>query len=55
MARPEIAQFVQVLRSEEFKGILSALPGYGNAITGEVFDVESALRPARLPAQTAKP
>ncbi|HTP62102.1 MAG TPA: substrate-binding domain-containing protein [Burkholderiales bacterium] len=55
MARPEIAQFVQVLRSEEFKGILSELPGYGNAITGEVFDVESALRPARLPAQTAKP
>jgi len=46
MDAPEVAQFLAILRGEEFRQILAALPGYGNAITGEVFGVEEALAPA---------
>lgn len=42
----EVAQFMAILRSGEFREILAALPGYGNGITGEVFGVDEALAPA---------
>lgn len=44
--KPEVAEFIAMLRSEEFREILAALPGYGNSVTGEVLDVEEALAPA---------
>lgn len=46
MGTPEVAQFIAILRSEEFREILAALPGYGNGITGEIFSVDEALAAA---------
>jgi putative molybdopterin biosynthesis protein len=41
----EVAQFIAILRGEEFRAILAGLPGYGNGITGEIFGVKEALAP----------
>jgi putative molybdopterin biosynthesis protein len=46
MEQPALKEFIGILRSDEFRGILAALPGYGNAITGAVFGVEEALASA---------
>jgi putative molybdopterin biosynthesis protein len=56
MPQPEVKEFLSVLRSAEFRDILAGLPGYGNAITGMVFNVGDAFAnaPAAAPAQTVK-
>jgi len=46
---PLQAKFVELLRGTELREILSAMPGYGTAITGKFYDVSDAL-PARRPA-----
>jgi len=53
MREPALAEFLAILRGEEFRDILAALPGYGNGITGQVFGVEEALAPARAAAGDA--
>jgi len=40
---PEVAQFIGLLRGDEFRRILAALPGYGTAITGMVYGAGEAL------------
>jgi len=47
-----VAEFLAELRSDEFREILAALPGYGNGITGLVLGVDEALAPGRV-AQTS--
>lgn len=43
LQEPLQAQFVELLRSREMRRILSAMPGYGTAITGKFYDVGDAL------------
>jgi len=43
--KPEITEFLAILRGKEFREILAGLPGYGNAITGTIFGVDEALVP----------
>jgi molybdate transport repressor ModE-like protein len=43
---PLQARFIELLRGPELREILSAMPGYGTAITGKFYDVSDAL-PAR--------
>ena len=38
------AELLAILRSESFRELLAALPGYGTAITGRIFEVDEALR-----------
>lgn len=48
---PELRKFVAALRGKSFKAVLASLPGYDNAITGRVMEVEEGLagpRPARV-------
>jgi putative molybdopterin biosynthesis protein len=59
MERPELKEFLGILRGDEFRAILAELPGYGNAVTGAVFSVADALasappgeRPVRRAART---
>ena len=40
---PEVAQFIELLRGDELRRILAALPGYGSAITGMVYGAAEAL------------
>jgi putative molybdopterin biosynthesis protein len=47
----ELKKFLALLRSKPFKAVLAALPGYDNAITGRVMEVEEGLsgpRPVRV-------
>ena len=49
----ELKKFLALLRGKSFKAVLAALPGYDNAITGRVMEVEEGLagpRPARIAA-----
>jgi putative molybdopterin biosynthesis protein len=47
LAQTPLREFVALLGSDEFRGILAGLPGYGNGITGQVFDVGDALPAAK--------
>ncbi|MGP1678269.1 MAG: substrate-binding domain-containing protein [Burkholderiales bacterium] len=49
MAEPLQARFIELLQGAELRKILSAMPGYGTAITGKFYDVSDAL-PARYPS-----
>jgi len=49
MEEPVQAKFIELLRGEELREILAAMPGYGTAITGKFYDVSDAL-PARRAA-----
>ncbi|MBE0627315.1 MAG: helix-turn-helix transcriptional regulator [Burkholderiales bacterium] len=40
---PQLAGFIKLLRGKELREILSAMPGYGTAITGNFYDVNQAL------------
>jgi molybdate transport repressor ModE-like protein len=50
MDEPLQAKFIELLRGPELREILSAMPGYGTAITGRFYDVSDA-----LPARCANP
>jgi putative molybdopterin biosynthesis protein len=52
MEEPLLAKLIGLLRSPELRQILSALPGYGTAITGKYFDVSDVL-PSRRTAPSA--
>jgi molybdate-binding protein len=49
MEEPLQARFIELLRGPELREILSAMPGYGTAITGKFYDISDAL-PARRAA-----
>ena len=49
MEEPLHARFIELLRGPELRDILSAMPGYGTAITGKFYDVSDVL-PARRTA-----
>jgi molybdate-binding protein len=51
MDEPLQARFIDLLRGPELREILSAMPGYGTAITGKFYDVSDAL-PVRHTAPT---
>jgi putative molybdopterin biosynthesis protein len=54
MDEPLQASFIEMLRGSELHDILSAMPGYGCAITGKIFDVSDALPSRRAaPAEAA--
>jgi molybdate-binding protein len=49
----EMKKFLALLRGKAFRAVLASLPGYDNAITGRVMEVEEGLagpRPARVAA-----
>jgi len=49
----ELKRLLALLRGKAFRSVLASLPGYDNAITGRVMDVEQGLagpRPARVAA-----
>jgi molybdate transport repressor ModE-like protein len=48
MGEPLLARFIELLQGEELRELLSAMPGYGTAITGKFYEVSDA-----LPAQRA--
>ncbi len=50
----ELKKLLSLLRGKPFKAVLAALPGYDNAITGRVMDVEQGLAGPR-PARNATP
>ena len=53
MASAELKKFLALLRGKPFRTVLASLPGYDNAITGRVMEVEEGLagpRPARVAA-----
>ncbi|MFH1044472.1 MAG: substrate-binding domain-containing protein [Pseudomonadota bacterium] len=54
MEEPLQAKFIELLRGPELREILSAMPGYGTAITGKFYDVSDAL-PARRAAPALTP
>ena len=43
----QVAELLALLRGAEFRGILAALPGYGSAISGQLFSPDEALPAAR--------
>jgi putative molybdopterin biosynthesis protein len=45
----QLEEFLGLLRGDEFRAILARLPGYGNGITGRVFEVTEALPATRFP------
>jgi len=47
LAASPLKEFLALLGSDEFGDILAALPGYGNGITGQVFEIGDALPAAR--------
>jgi putative molybdopterin biosynthesis protein len=49
LAREPLAGLLALLRAAEFRELLGALPGYGDAITGRVFTVDGA--PADQPTE----
>ena len=54
MQEPHQAKFIELLRGPELRKILSAMPGYGTAITGRFYDVSDAL-PSRRGAPIEVP
>jgi putative molybdopterin biosynthesis protein len=54
MEEPQLASFLKLLRSAEMREILSALPGYGTAITGKFYDVSDALTTTRAVPAVAR-
>jgi len=55
MQEPQLAGFIKLLRGPQLREILSAMPGYGAAITGRFYDVDEALpvrRGAPAPARS---
>jgi putative molybdopterin biosynthesis protein len=54
LREPAVAEFLEILRSDELRKILAGFPGYGNAITGRIFDVEDVL-PARTTIRPTHP
>lgn len=53
----ELKKLLAVLRGKPFKAVLAGLPGYDNAITGRVMEVEEGLagpRPARVAARARR-
>jgi molybdate-binding protein len=54
LRQPALAELLEVLRSEDFRKIIAGLPGYGDAITGKIFDVADALPPVRGPVRRAR-
>ncbi|HUX25380.1 MAG TPA: substrate-binding domain-containing protein, partial [Burkholderiales bacterium] len=46
LQQPLQARFIELLRGAELREILSAMPGYGTAITGKFYEVSDVL-PAR--------
>ena len=42
------AELLAVLRGPDFRELLAGLPGYGDAITGRVFELDEALRGAGI-------
>jgi molybdate-binding protein len=54
LAEAALIELVETLRGEEFREILAGSPGYGNAITGKIFDVDKALPRARAAARPAR-
>ncbi|MCX7142177.1 MAG: LysR family transcriptional regulator [Proteobacteria bacterium] len=54
MNDPMLARFIELLRGRELRKILSAMPGYGTAITGKFYDVGEAL-PSRRTAAAEVP
>jgi molybdate transport repressor ModE-like protein len=54
MESAELKKFLALLRGRPFRAVLAALPGYDNAITGRVMEIEEGLagpRPARAAAR----
>jgi putative molybdopterin biosynthesis protein len=49
---PLLARFIELLRGRELREILSALPGYGTAVTGKFYNVSDVL-PSRGTASAA--
>jgi putative molybdopterin biosynthesis protein len=47
LASSPVVEFLALLGGEEFRAILASLPGYGNGITGQVFEIGDALPAAR--------
>ena len=45
---PALVEFLEILASDEFRKILAGFPGYGNAITGKIFDIDEVLAPATV-------
>jgi len=54
MDEPQLAKFIGLLQGAQLRKILSAMPGYGAAITGKFYDVSDAL-PAQRPATATVP
>jgi molybdate transport repressor ModE-like protein len=55
LERAELKKLLSLIRGKSFKAVLAALPGYDNAITGRVMEVEEGLagpRPARVAARS---
>ena len=50
LQEPALAEFLAMLRGEEFREILAGLAGYGNGITGAIFGVADALASAPAPS-----
>jgi putative molybdopterin biosynthesis protein len=54
LSEAALIELVETLRGEEFREILAGSPGYGNAITGKIFEVDKALPRARAAARPAR-
>jgi putative molybdopterin biosynthesis protein len=54
MEEPLQAKFVELLRGPELREILSAMPGYGTAITGKSYDVTDVLPTRRTNPAVAR-
>lgn len=55
MNEPQLARFIELLQGPELRKILSAMPGYGTAITGRLYDVADALPAGRAAPEVARP
>jgi putative molybdopterin biosynthesis protein len=49
---PAVKQLLALLRGAQFRELLAGLPGYGSSITGEVYEIDTALPGARRPRST---
>jgi putative molybdopterin biosynthesis protein len=54
LEEPLHARFIELLRGPELREILSAMPGYGTAITGKFFDVTDVLPTRRATPAVAR-
>jgi hypothetical protein len=52
-------ELLAILRGAPFRELLAALPGYGDAVTGRIFEVDEVLASAKIrhasTSQRAKP